>query len=66
MFHGVLLSVKLNKIFWFSEDPYRKNKLDYFVNLLNLKNRILNKKSIQNKYIDYNFINLKIQHQKKI
>ena len=30
MFHGVMLSYKLNKQFWYSEDPYRKNKLGYF------------------------------------
>ena len=27
MFHGVLFSVKYNKTFWFTDDPYRKNKL---------------------------------------
>ena len=37
MFHGVMLSYKFKKQFWYSEDPYRKNKLGYFLEKLDLK-----------------------------
>jgi len=36
MFHGVMLAYKYQKQFWYSEDPYRKNKLYYFLKKLNL------------------------------
>ena len=36
MFHGVILSFKYKKNFWFSKDPYRENKLSYFLNKFNL------------------------------
>ncbi len=39
MFHGVQFSVKFKKQFFFVEDNYRKNKLEYFINYLNLKKR---------------------------
>lgn len=41
MFHGVMLSYKFKKQFWISEDPYRKNKLEYFINKLDLKERYM-------------------------
>ncbi len=41
MFHGVMLSYKYKKQFWISEDPYRKNKLSFFVDYFSLKNRYL-------------------------
>ncbi len=37
MFHGVMLSYKYKKQFWYTIDPYRKNKLNYFLKKLNLK-----------------------------
>ena len=30
MFHGIQFAVKYNKKFWYTIDPYRKNKLDFF------------------------------------
>jgi hypothetical protein len=42
MFHGVVLSTKFKKNFWFTIDPIRKNKLEYFIKKLNIKNRLLN------------------------
>lgn len=47
MFHGVQFAVKYKKNFWYSVDPYRTNKLEYFLNELNLKIRAIND--------DYNF-----------
>ena len=41
MFHGVMLSYKYKKNFWISQDPYRSNKLNYFVNYLDLANRYI-------------------------
>lgn len=41
MFHGVILSYKFKKNFWFVEDPYRKNKLEYFLEKLSLFERRL-------------------------
>ena len=40
MFHGVMFSVKLAKQFYLSIDPIRKNKLESFVNIFDLKQRI--------------------------
>ena len=37
MFHGIQFAVKYNKKFWYTIDPYRKNKLDFFLKILNLK-----------------------------
>ena len=42
MFHGVMLSYKFKKQFWYSEDPYRKKKLEYFLEKLNLKKQEIN------------------------
>lgn len=42
MFHGVMLSYKFKKQFWYSEDPYRKKKLEYFLEKLNLKKQKIN------------------------
>lgn len=58
MFHGVMLSYKYKKQFWFSEDPYRKNKLSYFVDYLNLKSRRLD--LINDSYINFNINRNKI------
>lgn len=53
MFHGVMLSYKFNKQFWYSEDPYRKNKLKYFLEKLNLKNQQIEFLSVNQ--IDYKY-----------
>ena len=42
MFHGIMLSYKYQKNFWYSEDPYRKNKIDFFLRKFNLEKRHLN------------------------
>ena len=41
MFHGVMFSVKFKKKFWYSADPIRTNKIEYFINNLNLSSRSL-------------------------
>jgi hypothetical protein len=51
MFHGVMLSYKYKKQFWISADPYRVNKLSYFIDYLGLKKRYI--ENIDNKNIDY-------------
>jgi hypothetical protein len=57
MFHGVMFSVKYNKQFWFTQDPYRKNKLEYFLDYLNLKPQLLNSSNNLDKLINYEPIN---------
>jgi len=51
MFHGVMLSYKFKKQFWYSEDPYRKNKLEYCLEKLELKKQQLNNLGVNQ--IDY-------------
>ena len=41
MFHGIMLSYKNKKNFWFSLDPYRKNKIDFFLDKFKLRDRLL-------------------------
>ena len=54
MFHGVMFSVKFKKQFWIYHDPYRENKLEYFLKYLKLENRYLlkNKKFNEKLIID--------------
>ena len=52
MFHGVMLSYKYKKQFWISEDPYRKNKLSYFINYLGLNDRYM--ENLNNHVLNYN------------
>ena len=59
MFHGVMLSYKFKKQFWYSEDPYRKNKLEYFLEKLDLKKQKINNLGVnqieyKNKEIEFN------------
>ena len=59
MFHGVMLSYKFKKQFWYSEDPYRKNKLEYFLEKLDLKKQKVNNLGenqieYKNKEIEFN------------
>ena len=39
MFHGVQYAVKYHKNFWFTSDPYRSNKLNFFIDKLNIRDR---------------------------
>ena len=41
MFHGVILSFKNKKDFWFSQDPYRINKLSFFIKKFKLFSRTM-------------------------
>lgn len=52
MFHGVMFSVKFSKQFYFSMDPIRKNKIESFIKILNLNDRIFENQIID-KEIDY-------------
>ena len=65
MFHGVLFSIKYNKTFWFTADPYRINKLDHILKLLNISGRLLSNKINYEDNINYSEINSKIEIQKK-
>ena len=60
MFHGIMLSVKFKKQFWYSEDPIRKNKIDYFLTYLNLKNRNVNYLGNSDTDLEYAKINDKL------
>lgn len=53
MFHGIMFSVKLKKNFWYSVDPIRINKIEHFVNELNIANRLLQKNINLNQIINY-------------
>ena len=48
MFHGVMLSYKFNKSFWFTYNETRKNKLEYFINFLELNDRKISLATIYN------------------
>ena len=66
MFHGVVLSVKLRKQFWYSIDPIRKAKISYFVDYLNLSSRSLNKSENLNDDFDYAKIENKLYDWTKL
>ena len=51
MFHGVMLSYKYKKQFWISQDPYRINKLSFFLNNFGLTDRYL--ENFDNIKVDY-------------
>ena len=65
MFHGIQFAVKYKKNFWYSRDPYRANKLEYFLSKLNLKKRIINENQDFNKEIDYIGFEDKLQNWKR-
>ena len=50
MFHGIMFSVKLQKQFYYVVDPIRENKINFFVNKLNLKEREI--KELETWYIE--------------
>ena len=52
--YGALLQSLSLKEFLFSPDPIRKNKIQTFLNIFNLNDRVFTDK-IENKFIDYNF-----------
>jgi len=52
MFHGVMLSFKYKKNFWFSQDPYRINKLSFFIEKFKLMSRTM--ENLDNNKINYN------------
>ena len=60
MFHGIMFSVKLKKNFWYSVDPIRKNKINHFIDELNLNNREIISSSDFNDKINYDEICLKL------
>lgn len=65
MFHGVQFAVKFNLNFWYSIDPYRFNKLNYFLKVLNLKNREIKDNSNFNEEIDFMDREIKLDKWKK-
>ena len=60
MFHGVMFSVKFKKNFWYSLDPIRTNKIEYFINNLNLSSRSLINSQELSDEIDYKNIYVKL------
>ena len=58
MFHGVMLSYKNKKNFWYTQYPYRKNKIEYFLKKFDLKKRnleIINNEDMQYKKNENNY-----------
>ena len=77
MFHGVMLSYKYKKQFWYSVDPYRENKLGFFLNKLDLKKQHIKyigsskikyslKSSVLSKWIksSKNFLKINLKYKK--
>jgi hypothetical protein len=60
MFHGVMFSVKFKKQFWYSADPIRENKLNYFINNLNLSGRSLTNSNNLSDEFNYDIVNIKL------
>ena len=60
MFHGIMFSLKYEKVFWYSVDPYRINKLDYIINLLDLEKRYMDEDNKFDPELDYFSINSKL------
>ena len=56
---------KYKKNFWYSRDPYRANKLEYFLCKLNLKKRVINENQDFNKEIDYISFEDKLKNWKR-
>ena len=53
MFHGVMISYKYNKNFWYTFSKSRQNKIEYFVDYLELKNRKITEENLKNINVDY-------------
>ena len=52
------------KNFWFSNDPYRKDKLDYFLKELSLNKRTIKENSNFDEEIDYTILENKLKKWK--
>ena len=68
MFHGIMLSVKFKKKFWYSKDRIRANKIEYFTNYLDLSTRSIIKSKNFSEEINYDELYKKldpwIEHSK--
>ena len=53
MFHGVMISYKYNKNFWYTFSKTRQNKIEYFVEYLKLKNRKITEENLKNFNVGY-------------
>ena len=63
MFHGILLSLRLNKNFWYfvdRRDSVRRDKIKFVVDFFGIKSRSLSKNLDYNETLDYTLINKKI------
>lgn len=65
MFHGVQFAIKFKLNFWYSSDPYRTNKLEYFLKRLNLSKREIDDNSQFQEKLDYTKVNEKLEDWKK-
>ena len=61
MFHGIMFSVKFKKNFWYSQDRIRTNKIGYFIDNLDLSNRLIEKSENFSEEIDYIEVDKKLQ-----
>ena len=59
MFHGVMISTKLAKQFYYTIDPIRKNKVESFLDTFNLHNREI-KDNIREHDIDFDDLGKRI------
>ena len=57
MFHGIILSIKLNKNFWYTLDPIRIFKVKHIISRFHLENRNLSNVEDLVGDIDYEEIN---------
>jgi hypothetical protein len=63
MFHGIILSLRLNKNFWYfvdSQNSVRRDKIKFVVDFFGIKRRSLSKNLDYNETLDYTLINNKI------
>ena len=57
MFHGIILSIKSNRSFWYTLDPIRKYKVRFIISKFQLENRNLTNIKEPSGDIDYKKIN---------
>ena len=68
MFHGIVLSLRLNKNFWYfvdSRNSVRRDKIKFVVDFFGIKRRSLLKSLNYNKNLNYTSINNKINSARK-
>ena len=53
-FHGIIFSYKFKKNFWFENDPRKISKSEYFINKLNLNERLIDSSQNFDLKVDYN------------